>query len=449
MKPKDIHSMKSKGDMEPMVNQRKTEQEAQQTLHTIHSQRRRTAIRVIGVFVVLVWSLAYIHYFPKDLNLPNWGRSDSPPLFDGNYPLVNHGLTLVPWEGPASVTFRSPHITLDIGNGTQADLRSHLLIREGAVTEAQLLVNALVSAAEDGNHFSALRLTVPYDHQGAVRFWMDPEQPHASARLDLELVLPPNFSGTVNVGGSWLYIEGENLSSARFSILALKARRGDIHLRGLVPVKEFDAATIEAGSVRCGTLVSVVDGDDLKATVNTGSGNIALRAVTSQAKMGPRVTSDKESDNKPNKFSLKMQSRSGAIEFEVKDKHQHPRLDVFGEQVKPKPVPLFISAESISGYVRGQVELGEMQQLSLFGSSDNKDTTVRVSDNYSGKVMITSPIKAEIVPKEGSRSVMQYTELRAVDKRCMKYPSGAIVPQLVGDNITLLSKSAVATVEFS
>lgn len=208
---------------------------------------------------------------------------------------------------------------------------------------------------------------------------MDETQPHASARLDLQLVVPTHFKGTVDVAGTWLYIEGGDLAPAQFSRLALKTRRGDIRLQGAVHAEEVLAETGESGAVRCDLLAAAAAGQDFNATIRTGAGNIALTAETS------RVVQDE--DLAPG-FWFQMASRSGGIDFAVQDRHhgQHGHRDVGGEEEagskgkgrKMVPAPLMIRAESEAGYTRGWIEVGERQPVSLLASSVSKEAIVQV-----------------------------------------------------------------------
>ncbi|KAF9301640.1 hypothetical protein BGZ74_006467 [Mortierella antarctica] len=431
--------------------------ETEQQVQTTYRDQWRAVVRIVLVPFILVWTMAFLlihHYFLDDLDAWNPFRHKThqhhhPHLFDGNNPLANNqGLDLVPWEGPLSLNLKTPNIYLNVGNGSNADLRSHLLIRTGYVLETQLFIKALVSPApHSGGHTppsSVLRLTVPDNHHG-IQFWMDESQPHASARLDLQLVVPAHFKGTVDVAGTWLYIEAQGLESAQLARLALKTRRGDIRLQGPVHAEEVLVETVESGSVRCDMLASAERGQDFNATIRTGSGNIVLTAETS------RVVKDE--DLSPG-FWFQMFSRSGAIDFAVLDRHAQQAGGEGGETRKGKekkkmvPAPLMIRAESEAGYTRGQIEVGEKQAVSLLASSVSKEAIVQVSDNYSGKVAVGSPLHADIMTVKGSKSVIQYTSYSTDDKRCLKYIAGATHPEMVGDKLTVLSLASEAIVQF-
>ncbi|KAG0029642.1 hypothetical protein BGZ81_003569 [Podila clonocystis] len=426
---------------------------AEQQLQVTRRDRWRAVVRVVLVPFILVWTIAFMlvrHYFPDDLAAwnPFRHKHTHPHLFDGNNPLANNqGLDLVPWEGPLSLQLKTSNIYLNVGDGSNADLRSHILIRTGYVLETQLLIKAMVSPAPpsaDNKHpSSVLRLTVPDNHHG-IRFWMDESQPHASARLDLQLVVPTNFKGTVDVAGTWLYIEARGLESAQLERLVLKTRRGDIRLQGTVHAEEVVAETVESGSVRCDLLASAERGQDFNATIRTGSGNIVLTAETN------RVVKDE--DLSPG-FWFQMFSRSGAIDFAVRDRHAQQQSGSEGEMGKGKkskmvPAPLMIRAESEAGYTRGRIEVGEKQAVTLLASSVSKEAIVQVSDNYSGKVTVGSPVHADIVAVKDSKSVIQYTSFSKDEKRCLKYVAGASHPEMVGDKLTVLSFASDAVVQF-
>ncbi|KAF8986100.1 hypothetical protein BGZ52_009441 [Haplosporangium bisporale] len=449
------HGHTKKLSMDPAEKLR-TEQQIQST----RRDQWRQVVRIVLIPFILVWTIAFVlihHYFPDDL--ARWNPFKHKPhhlthsqLYDGNNPLA-HTPGLVPWEGPLSLHLKTPNIYLTVGDASSnADLRSHLLIRTGYVLETQLFIKALVtpppSPSKDNKHpSSVLRMAVPDNHHG-IRFWMDETQPHASARLDLQLVVPTHFKGIVDVAGTWLYIEGRELAPAQFSRLALKTRRGDIRLQGTVHAEEVLAETGESGAVRCDLLAAAAVGQDFNATIRTGAGNIALTAETSQVV--------KDEDLAPG-FWFQMASRSGGIDFAVQDRHhgQHGRGDVGGEEEARKdkerkmvPAPLMIRAESEAGYTRGRIEVGNKQPVLLLASSVSKEAIVQVSDNYSGKVTVGSPVHSDIVAKKDSKSVIQYTGFSMDEKRCLKYPAGATVPKMVGDKLTVLSLASEATVLF-
>ncbi|KAG0088032.1 hypothetical protein BGZ93_010103 [Podila epicladia] len=428
---------------------------AEQQIQRTCRDQWRAVVRIVLVPFILVWTIAFLlvhHYFPDELAAWNPFRlkphHHHPHLFDGNNPLANNqGLELVPWEGPLSLDLKTSNIYLNVGEGSNADLRSHLLIRTGYVLETQLFIKAMVSPAPRGDGHkpssSVLRLTVPDNHHG-IQFWMDESQPHASARLDLQLVVPTHFKGTVDVAGSWLYIETRGLESAQLARLALKTRRGDIRLQGTVHAEEVLAETVESGSVRCDLLASAERGQDFNATIKTGSGNIVMTAETN------RVVEDE--DLSPG-FWLQMFSRSGAIDFAVLDHHAQQAGGDGGEVRKDKekkmvPAPLMIRAESEAGYTIGRIEVGDKQAVTLLASSVSKEAVVQVSDNYSGKVAVGSPLHADIVAVKDSKSVIQYTSFSTDDKRCLKYIAGATHPEMVGDKLTVLSLASEAIVQF-
>lgn len=250
------------------------------------------------------------------------------------------------------------------------------MIRTGYVLETQLFIKAMVTPpplpSEDNKHpSSVLRLTVP-DRRHGIQFWMDSSQPHASARLDLQLVVPTDFKGTVDVAGTWLYIEARGLESTQLGRLTLKTRRGDIRLQGTVHAEEVRAETVESGSVRCDLLSSAERGQDFNATIRTGSGNIVLTAETNRVM--------KDEDLSPG-FWFQMFSRSGAIDFAVLDYHAQQGgegRETRKDKEKMVSAPLMIRAESEAGYTRGRIEVGEKQAVSLLASSVSKEAIVQV-----------------------------------------------------------------------
>ncbi|KAF9352284.1 hypothetical protein BGX26_009866 [Mortierella sp. AD094] len=391
-------------------------------------RRMERSLPVIGRLIIILSILTAALYLKRYLDIKAWVKEAR-----GN---SNH--VLVPWEGPSKIVSKKFLTHIDFGLG-QGDLISEVLLEDANVDHLTIHISAEVSQREKENEgdLPVLQFGVEiFSGVETIWFKVQEDQLEDHALVKLKIGVPPKYSGSLFVSGSFVDIHSSTLENACFWNLNLSTGNGNIILGNMTRTSWLYADVKQHGDIHTGTLVDPYLGRGFQAHVHTNTGDIVVGALTSKYEegLGNHAASD---------HAIFAKSQEGNIFLDISEDEG----DVFDDNIVSGN--LLIEATTRTGTIRGRVEVVDDQEVYLDAESEAGDVTIELSDKYSGKISVSTKAGQTVVgAKAGSKDVITYQRFDREEKRGTKYSTGPAGPSMIGDHVSVLSHNASAKVIF-
>ncbi|KAF9932961.1 hypothetical protein FBU30_006947 [Linnemannia zychae] len=240
-----------------------------------------------------------------------------------------------------------------------------------------------------------------------------------AGRLSLRIIVPYEFEGELTIDGTNLNIEGSpSLVKTRFNLLHFATEEGDIIFRkhgtastdlpSMVPLFDYGYPTLQTahfyarvyrkGSILVESMKSAQRGKPVRVNIETQEGDITIGALQPML----QYDSEKEypdADEVVNYFNLL--THRGDINMCLNEAER-----LFGPwYIRGQVV---VKAEALTGSIRGQVEIPDLQLLYLDVVS-YKESILKVAEKFEGELTVMSSPQhnATVIPYPNSKHVLK------------------------------------------